>query len=160
MPSISEYRVTQLFERVRAGCAADALNLPSDDAFVLNYPSKEHDETCFSLATVRAIHKKSPKRLAVFDLLLASGGDPNYGFLTGTTLFQLAVWADDLVIVRRFMESPRSAHGEHAGPAVPLPRHARHAAHVRVRPSVRVRGAVRRGVELRLKKQIPISISF
>jgi hypothetical protein len=101
-----EYRVTQLFEQVRAGCAADALRLPFDAALVLNHPSKEHDETCFSLATVRAIHKKSPKRLAVFDLLLARGGDPNYVFLNGTTLFQLAVWANDLLIVRRFMQSP------------------------------------------------------
>ena len=103
---VREYRVTQLFERVRAGCAAADLHLPPDAACVLNHPSKEHDETCFSLATVRALHKKSPKRLAVFDLLLRSGGDPNYVFLSGTTLFQLAVWADDLVLVRRFMESP------------------------------------------------------
>ena len=101
----ARYRAAQLFERVRAGCAAADLHLPPDAACVLNHPC-EGDETCFSLATVRALHKKSPKRLAVFDLLLRSGGDPNYVFLTGTTLFQLAVWADDLVLVRRFMESP------------------------------------------------------
>jgi hypothetical protein len=100
-----EDQAAKLFELVRAGCAAADLHLPPDAALVLNQPC-EGDETCFTLATVRAIHKKSPKRLAVFDLLLRSGGDPNYVFLAGTTLFQLAVWADDLFIVRRFMESP------------------------------------------------------
>jgi hypothetical protein len=105
-------RANHLFELLRMGCSL--LDLKSlldsyapNEAEIINFIIAMYDETCLSLALTRTTTKRSPKRLAVVDLLLERGGDPNHVFLSGITIFQLVVWWDDLQLVMRLLDCPQ-----------------------------------------------------
>jgi hypothetical protein len=101
------HQASHLFDFLRMGCSVEDVRRLMDmyapnEAAVLNYTIPAHDDTCFSLALLRA----SPIRLAMVDLFLERGADPNYVFSTGITMLQLVVWRDDLEMVVRLLHCP------------------------------------------------------
>jgi hypothetical protein len=105
------HQASHLFDFLRMGCSVEDLRLllnmyAPHEAAVLNHTIAAHDDTCFSLALSRASAKKSPKRLAIVEMMLERGADPNYVFSSGITLLQLVVWRDDLAMVVRLLDCP------------------------------------------------------